>query len=500
MHPFSISVFVATNMKLAAAIDAFDSLMPYVLHLVLLYVSAGLFYFLYKYKSSGGGPNPNLPPGKKGLPYIGETLDFVLASRRGTPEKFVTDRTTKYSPDVFRTSLLGEDMAVFCGSAGNKFLFSGQNKYVTSWWPDSIKKALMDPSSVDNSSKEESTKLRAYLPPFLKPESLQHFIPVMDIMAKEHLNQHWSPYNEVQVFPLSKKYTFALACRLFMSVTDNDEIENFAKPFALATAGLMSVPIDLPGTTFNRAVKAGRLIRQRLLALITQKKNEILEKGKTVASDLVDSMLMDGMTEVEIGNKIVGFFIASHDTTSTAITFIVSYLSDYPEVYNRVLEEQMEVLRCKEAGEPLRWEDIRKMKYTWCVASEVMRLAPPANGSFREAITDFTYAGYTIPKGWKAFWMVHTTHKNPKYFPDPERFDPSRFEGNGPAPYSFVPFGGGPRMCPGKEYARLEILTFIHNLLTTFKWVKLNPNEKISYIPSPIPKEGLPIKIQPLLN
>ncbi|MBA0573708.1 hypothetical protein Golob_000970 [Gossypium lobatum] len=358
----------------------------------------------------------------------------------------------------------------------------------------------MDPSSVDNSSKEESTKLRAYLPPFLKPESLQHFIPVMDIMAKEHLNQHWSPYNEVQVFPLSKKYTFALACRLFMSVTDYDEIENFAKPFALATAGLMSVPIDLPGTTFNRAVKAGRLIRQRLLALITQKKNEILEKGKTVASDLVDSMLMDGMTEVEIGNKIVGFFIASHDTTSTAITFIVSYLSDYPEVYNRVLEEQMEVLRCKEAGEPLRWEDIQKMKYTWCVACEVMRLAPPANGSFREAITDFTYAGYTIPKGWKAFWMVHTTHKNPKYFPDPERFDPSRFEGNGPAPYSFVPFGGGPRMCPGKEYARLEILTFIHNLLTTFKWVKLNPNEKISYIPSPIPKEGLPIKIQPLLN
>ncbi|KAB2010766.1 hypothetical protein ES319_D10G264700v1 [Gossypium barbadense] len=454
--------------------DAFDSFMPYLLHLVLLYVSAGLFYFLYKYKSSGGGgPTPNLPPGKKGLPYIGETLDFVLASRRGTPEKFVTDRTTKYSPDVFRTSLLGEDMAVFCGSAV---------------------------LTVDNSSKEESTKLRAYLPPFLKPESLQHFIPVMDIMAKEHLNQHWSPYNEVQVFPLSKKYTFALACRLFMSVTDYDEIENFAKPFALATAGLMSVPIDLPGTTFNRAVKAGRLIRQRLLALITQKKNEILEKGKTVASDLVDSMLMDGMTEVEIGNKIVGFFIASHDTTSTAITFIVSYLSDYPEVYNRVLEEQMEVLRCKEAGEPLRWEDIQKMKYTWCVACEEMRLAPPANGSFREAITDFTYAGYTIPKGWKAFWMVHTTHKNPKYFTDPERFDPSRFEGNGPAPYSFVPFGGGPRMCPGKEYARLEILTFIRNLLTTFKWVKLNPNEKISYIPSPIPKEGLPVKMQPLLN
>ncbi|XP_039028149.1 beta-amyrin 6-beta-monooxygenase-like [Hibiscus syriacus] len=79
--------------------------------------------------------------------------------------------------------------------------------------------------------------------------------------------------------------------------------------------------------------------------------------------------------------------------------------------------EQMEVLRSKEGGEAFRWEDIHKMKY---VACEVTRLCPPANGSFREAITDFTYAGYTIPKGWKAFWMVHITNKNPKYLPDPE--------------------------------------------------------------------------------
>ncbi|KAE8681275.1 Major facilitator superfamily protein isoform 1 [Hibiscus syriacus] len=414
--------------------DGIDSLMPYLVHLVVLYVSVVFIYLLYKYKSSDGGATRNLPPRRKGLPYIGETLDYVLASRWGTPEKFITDRTTKYSPDVFRTSLLGEDMAIFCGAA------------------------------------EESTKLRAYLPPFLKPESLQHYIPVMDEMAKEHLNQHWSPYNGVQVFPLSKKYTFALACRLFMSVTDPDEIENFAKPFALATAGLISVPIDLPGTTFNRAVKAGRQIRQQLLALITKKKNEILEKRKTVASDLVDCMLMDGMTEVEIGNKIVGFFIASHDTTSTAITFIVSYLSDHPEVYNRVLEANGGI-------EKQRGRVIEMGRYTEDEVDVVRGM-----------------------RSNEAFWTVHTTNKNPKYFPDPERFDPSRFEGNGPAPYTFVPFGGGPRMCPGKEYARLEILTFIHNLITSFKWAKINPQEKISYIPSPIPEEGLPISIQPMPN
>ncbi|XVF63353.1 hypothetical protein PTKIN_Ptkin09bG0081100 [Pterospermum kingtungense] len=446
-----------------------DSLMPYLVHLVVLYVSVCVIHFIYKYKSTA--VTSNLPPGRKGLPYIGETLDYMLALRRGTPDKFITDRATKYSPHVFRTSLFGEDMAIFCGPAGNKFLFSGENKYVTSWWPRSVNK-----------------------PSLLKPESLQHYVPVMDIMAKEHLHKHWLPYNQVQVLPLSKKYTFALACRFFMSVQDPDVVEKFAKPFALVSAGLISLPIDFPGTAFYRAVKAGRSIRKELLALITKKKKELLEKGKTVASDLVDNMLMDGMSVVEIGNKILGLFVASHKSTSTVITFTVSYLTDYPDVYNRVLEEQMEVLRSKGPGEPLKWEDIQKMKYTWCVVCEVMRLAPPFGG-FREAITDLTYAGYTIPKGWKAFWTPHLTNKNPDYFPNPEKFDPSRFEGNGPPPYAFVPFGGGPRMCPGKEYARLEILTFIHNLVTKFKWEKLNPNEKISYNPSPIPEEGLPIKL-----
>ena len=76
---------------------------------------------------------------------------------------------------------------------------------------------------------------------------------------------------------------------------------------------------------------------------------------------------------------------------------------------------------------------------------------------------------------------MHGTHKNPEFFPDPEKFDPTRFEGRGPLPFTLVPFGGGPRMCVGKEYARIQILVFLHNLVTKFRLTKANPNEKIVY-------------------
>ena len=92
---------------------------------------------------------------------------------------------------------------------------------------------------------------------------------------------------------------------------------------------------------------------------------------------------------------------------------------------------------------------------------------------------------------------MHSTHKNPEYFPDPKKFDPSRFEGQGPPLYTFVPFGGGPHMCTGKEYARAEILVFMYNAVTRFKLEKVNPNEKITHNPGPIPENGLPIRLHP---
>ncbi|CAL5411319.1 unnamed protein product [Camellia sinensis] len=391
-------------------------------------------------------------------------------------------------------------MVVFAGAAGNKFLFSNENRLVQAWWPSSVDKIF--PPSTQTSSKQEAIILRKMLPNFLKPEALQQYIGVMDTISQRHFDSDWVG-SEVVVFPLTKRYTFWLACRLFINIDDPNHVAKFADPFGILAAGIFSIPIDLPGTPLRRAIKASEFITKELLAIIKQRKVDLGDGKASLTQDILSHMLVTSdengnfMKEAEIANKILSLLIGGHDTASSVCASVVMFLAELPHVYQRVYEEQMEIAKSKAPGELLNWDDIKKMKYSWNVACEVMRLAPPLQGTFREAMTDFMYNGFSIPKGCKLYWSANSTHKNSEFFFEPHKFDPSRFEGSGPVPYTHVPFGGGPRMCPGKEYARLEILVFMHNLVKRFKWEKVIPNEKIVFDPMPNPEKGLPIRLFP---
>ncbi|WCJ34670.1 Beta-amyrin 28-monooxygenase [Euphorbia peplus] len=473
-----------------------------VLLIFILLPLISIFMLFYKHKSHY--KSKNLPPGKTGLPLIGESLEFLSTGWKGEPEKFIFDRRVRYESEVFKTNLLGHPAAVMCGASGNKFLFSNENKLVQAWWPESVNKIF--PSSLQSSSNEEAIRMKKLLPQFMKPEALHRYIGIMDEIAQKHFGTLWEGKEQVTVFPLAKNFTFWLACRLFLSLDDPNHIAKFSEPFELLASGIISIPIDLPGTPFRRGINASKFIRKELIKIINQRKVDLAEGNATKNKDILSHMLTitdengEFMKEFDVADKILGLLIGGHDTASAACTFIIYYLAEYPLIYDRVYTEQMEIANGKKEGEMLNWEDLQKMKYSWNVACEVMRLAPPLQGGFREAINDFVFNGFSIPKGWKLYWSAHSTHKSEEYFPEPEKFEPSRFEGKGPPPYTFVPFGGGPRMCPGKEYARLEILVFMHNLVKRFNFQKIIPHEKIIVNPMPIPSNGLPVRLFPHNN
>ncbi|KAL7165798.1 hypothetical protein ACSBR2_036631 [Camellia fascicularis] len=210
------------------------------------------------------------------------------------------------------------------------FLFSDENKLVTAWWPSSINKIF--PSSNQTSSNDEMKKMRKLLPQSLRAEALHRYICIMDTIAQRHFDSNWKNSDNninnhnhdvslVTVFPLSKLYTFWLACRLFISVEDPEHVAKFSKPFELVASGMFSIPIDLPGTAFNKGIKAANLIRKELREIIKQRKIDLAENKASPTQDILSHMLLtpdeDGkyMQEMDIADKILGLLVGGHDTT-----------------------------------------------------------------------------------------------------------------------------------------------------------------------------------------
>lgn len=318
--------------------------------LFLLAVSLSLHFLFYAHNnhrnrergSQSAAEIATLPPGRTGWPFVGETLEFLSTGMKGHPEKFIFDRMTRYSSEVFKTSLLGEPVAVLCGAAGNKFLFSNEGKAVTAWWPSSVNKIF--PSSAQTSSNLESLKMRRMLPHFLKPDALRRHVPVVDAIAGRHFAADWDRKDRVEVFPLAKRFTFWVACRLFMSLEDPRCIADFACPFNLLSAGILSIPINLPGTPFNKGIRASKAIRKKLSVIIRRRKEELEEGRAAPGQDILSHMLVATdesgkpmiTSDNDIADKILGLLIGGHDTASAACTFIVKYLAELPHVYNQV--------------------------------------------------------------------------------------------------------------------------------------------------------------------
>jgi cytochrome P450 family 26 subfamily A len=472
---------------------------PFTLPLFLAFL-LGLVFLFSLINNLRPSPSPGTPPGALGWPLIGETLQLLRCRRRGSPNEFFDSRTQKYG-NVFTTSLVGYPTVVFCSPEGNRFLFANENKLVINSWPSSVRKLFG--SAVLNASADDAKRLRRMLMTFLRPDALQKFVGQVDLMTKRHLTEHWIGKDEVTVFPLVKLYTFSLACELFASINDQDDHARLAHHFMALQKGLLQIPLDLPGTRYNKAKRGANAIRQQLEGIIHERKIALEEGKASPEQDLLSFLLSnvdekgESLTHDEIKDNILLLIFAGHDTSSSTLTVLLKFLAENPHCYNEVLREQLEIAGSKEAGSLLGWEDLQRMKYSWKAVQEALRLLPPVQGTFREAIKDFTYGGFTIPKGWKIYWTVNSTHRKSEYFNNPDKFDPSRFEGRGPPPYTFVPFGGGPRMCPGNEFARMEILVFLHNAVKSFKWNLVDPGEKMSMDPRPIPVNGLLIKLHP---
>ncbi|PSS16395.1 Taxadiene 5-alpha hydroxylase [Actinidia chinensis var. chinensis] len=441
-----------------------------------------------------------LPPGDMGLPWIGETMEFYKAQRKNRLfEEFVQTRRAKYGK-IFKTRLMGSPTIVVNGADANRFFLSNEFKLVISSWPSSSVQ-LMGKDSIMEKQGEAHRCLRRVIASSLSCAVLEAMVPKICHSVESHLNKYWHNKDQISLYRVTKILTFTIVFECLLGINVEQEMLGM---FERVLEGVFAAPFAFPGSKFSRAKRARKEIEKVLVDIVREKKNEMeggLEGGEregTLLAQLVAGMIRGEISEEEVVDNVVLLVFAAHDTTSFAVAMTFRMLAHHPNCFSLLLRENNDILSKKRDGEKLTVEDTKKMKYTWQVARESMRLFPPIFGSFRKAIADIEYEGFVIPKGWKVLWTTYGTHYIEDYFPDPLAFNPSRFE-EPIQPYVFLPFGGGPRVCAGYQLAKLNILIFVHYVVTRYDWSLQYLDEPIIMDPLPFPSQGMPISISPKL-
>jgi cytochrome P450 len=159
-------------------------------------------------------------------------------------------------------------------------------------------------------------------------------------------------------------------------------------------------------------------------------------------------------------------------------------LSQHPQVEAKVVEELQDILGDRE---PMS-EDLSRLRYTEMVLKESMRLYPAVWGIGRKAIADCEIGGYRVTEGTNIFIFQSLTHRDPRFFPNPDAFDPERWREDpirsGKIPrFAYFPFGGGPRVCVGAAFAMLEATLLLAMIQRAFH-LDLVPGHLVKPLPS----------------
>jgi cytochrome P450 len=216
-------------------------------------------------------------------------------------------------------------------------------------------------------------------------------------------------------------------------------------------------PVPWPTARNRQMQKAIARLDQTVYGMIAARRASGEDPGDVLSMLLSAEEEGSGtkMTDTEVRDETMTLFLAGHETTANALAWALHLLSRHPEVYARLRSEADSVL----GGRTPTLEDVPRLPYALQVFKETMRLYPPAYIIGRMVMRQVSLGGHTLPRGMTLFLNVYGMHRRAKYFPNPERFDPDRFRPEAEKDMvrmSYLPFGGGPRVCIGNQFALLE--------------------------------------------
>jgi len=303
----------------------------------------------------------------------------------------------------------------------------------------------------------------------------------------------------VDIYPHLMKMTFAMVARsLFGARLKDEDIDLVSHTICTVQEFIVRQTIQPylnPWFAVSGELRRHEEMRVRadsvLMEYIKQRRNQA--PGNDLLQNLMDARYSDGegMSDELVLSESMQLLVAGHETSSNGLSWLLYLLSSHPECLERVRQEFDSVL----GDAPLSHADVPKFEFTTQVIQEGLRLYPPFWMIDREAVADDRAGEIEIPRGSTVIVYVYGAHHAPRYWERPESFEPERFiKANEKlrTPFTYLPFGGGPRVCIGNQYAMLQILMILSDLLRKYDF-QLTPGQTIEARPMVIlrPKHGI---------
>lgn len=309
----------------------------------------------------------------------------------------------------------------------------------------------------------------------------------------------WQPGSRYDIYAEMRELTLQIASSVLFSHDPGEAlpigrlIEEWLKQSFAAPVWVF--PLNVPGTAYHRLLKLADRIEESILAMIAKRRNSS-ERHDDVLSLLIEARDDEnqGMTDTELVGQTAILFMASFETTASALTWTLFLLAQHPAVMRELMDELDAVL----AGNPPALEDLARLPFLNCVIKESMRVLPPVPYTVRAATKHLKIGPHAVAKGARILCSHYLTHHLPELYPEPERFRPERWREIDPNQYEYMPFSAGPRMCIGAAFATQLLQVALATMLQRFRF-SVVPGTRIDRVVriTMQPKQGLPMSILP---
>jgi cytochrome P450 len=352
------------------------------------------------------------------------------------------------------------------------------------------------------SEDEFHLRQRRLVQPAFHRQRLASYASVMaDYAART--GERWQDGETVDVHQQMMRLTLAIVGKTLFDADVESEAEEIGEAltkamqlFGRRLSAFGPLLDRLPLSINRRAAEARGRLDATIYRIIAE------HRGSTDRGDLLSMLLQaqdtDGsaMTDRQVRDESMTLFLAGHETTANALTYMWHLLGHHPEAEARLHQEVDAVL-----GDRLpTFDDLPRLPYTRRVMAEAMRLYPPVWVVGRMALVDYPIGDYAVPAGAGILVSQWVMHHDPRYYPDPYRFDPDRWSPEAEASrpkFSYFPFSAGPRMCIGDQFAWTEGILVLATLARHWQ-LRPVPGFRLELRPliTLRPGNGLPMTLQ----